>query len=97
MSAFWGFPPFPDSRRKGYARRVFTALLEAGQKDGHVFSSLYPFRESFYEGLGYCTFPSPELARFSTDSLAPILNSIFPAGEIRLMRSTKGLEDYRVF
>ena len=96
MSAFWGLTAAPDIRRKGYARRVFTALLEAGQKDGHAFSSLYPFRESFYERLGYCTFPSPKLARFSTDCLAPILK-YQPGGEIQLVQIDQGLEDYRGF
>ena len=96
MSAFWGLAAAPDIRRKGYARRVFTALLEAGQNDGHAFSSLYPFRESFYERLGYCTFPSPKLARLSTEALAPVLK-FNPGGEIRLVRIDKGLEDYRGF
>jgi predicted acetyltransferase len=96
MSAFWGLAAAPDIRRKGYARRVFTALLEAGQKDGHVFSSLYPFRESFYERLGYCIFPAPKLARLSTDALAPELK-FNPGGEIRLVRIEKGLDDYRGF
>jgi len=96
MSAFWGLASAPDIRRKGYARRLFTDLLEAGQKDGHAFSSLYPFRESFYERLGYCTFPSPQLARLSTESLAPILK-FNPGGEIRLVRADTGLEDFRGF
>ena len=43
MSAFWGLAAAPDIRRKGYARRVFTALLEAGQKDGHAFSKSLSF------------------------------------------------------
>ncbi len=93
---FLGLAAAPDIRRKGYARRVFTALLEAGQKDGQAFSSLYPFRESFYERLGYCTFPSPILARFTTDALAPLLKFNL-GGEIRLVRVEKGLDDYRSF
>jgi len=34
---------------------------------------LYPFRESFYERLGYVTFPQPRTARFSPQALLPLL------------------------
>ena len=49
------------------------ALLAAGRADGLAFSTLYPFRESFYERLGYVTFPSPRMARFAPSGVAPLL------------------------
>jgi predicted acetyltransferase len=96
MAAFWGLSTTPEVRRKGYARRVFIALMEATQKQGHAFSTLYPFRESYYERLGYATFPSTRLARLTPDALAPVLKYDLP-GEVRLVRIEKGLEDYRRF
>jgi predicted acetyltransferase len=96
MAAFWGLSALPEVRRKGYARRAFTALMEATREEGHVFSTLYPFRESFYERLGYATFPSPVLARFSPDALAPVLKFDLP-GEVRRVAMEEGVEDYRRF
>ncbi len=53
----WGVASAPASRRSGYCRQTIAALLASGRDDGQVFSTLYPFRESFYERLGYVTFP----------------------------------------
>ena len=96
MAAFWGLSTLPEARRKGYARKVFTALMEATRKEGHVFSALYPFRESFYEALGYATFPAPVLARLTPDSLAPILKFDLP-GEVKRVTIDEGMEEYRRF
>lgn len=96
MAAFWGLSTLPEARRKGYARKVFTALLEATRKEGHVFSALYPFRESYYEALGYATFPAPVLVRLTPDSLAPILKFDLP-GEVRRVTIDEGMEEYRRF
>ena len=59
LAAFWGLSTLPEARRKGYARKVFTALMEATREEGHVFSALYPFRESYYEALGMPFFLHP--------------------------------------
>jgi hypothetical protein len=69
----WGVATAPAARRNGYCRRAMAALLAAGRADGQVFSTLYPFRESFYERLGYVTFPLTRIARFAPPTLEPLL------------------------
>lgn len=69
----WGVATAPAARRNGYCRRAIAALLAAGRADGQAFSTLYPFRESFYERLGYVTFPLTRIAKFAPATLAPLL------------------------
>jgi len=72
-SAVWGVATHPAARRKGYVRQVMTALLTAERESGKVLSALYPFRESFYERLGYASLPQTKLARFSPIGTTPLL------------------------
>ena len=69
----WGVATAPAARRNGYCRRVIAALLAAGRDDGQAFSTLYPFRESFYERMGYVTFPLPRIAKFAPSAVASLL------------------------
>lgn len=43
----------PTHRRRGLAGRMLVAGFEHARERGDVGSALYPFRASFYEGLGY--------------------------------------------
>lgn len=43
----------PAHRRRGVAAELMTAALHAAAERGDVVSALYPFRVSFYQGLGY--------------------------------------------
>ena len=61
------------ARRRGYRRQVIAALLAAGHDDGQAFSNLYPFRESFYERLGYVTLPQTRIARFAPSAVTSLL------------------------
>lgn len=72
MGGIWGAVTHPAVRRKGYSRRVLAHLLAAIREDGRPLSCLYPFRESFYERLGYATFPLPRIAKFSPSALLPL-------------------------
>ena len=76
-SGVWGVATSPTARRKGYCREVMGSLLNAERESGKVFTNLYPFRESFYERLGYVAFPLTKIARFTPDSLAPLLKMDF--------------------
>ena len=69
----WGVATAPAARRNGYCRRVIAALLAAGRDDGQAFSTLYPFRESFYERLGYVTFPLTRIAKFAPSAVTSLL------------------------
>lgn len=63
----------PAGRRKGYARQVIAHLLQAVRDEGRVFTTLYPFRESFYQRLGYITFPMKKRVILQPEALAPLL------------------------
>jgi predicted acetyltransferase len=90
----WGVVTLPATRRKGYSRQVLASLLSAEKDSGKVFSNLYPFRESFYERLGYVTQPSPIIARLSPQSLAPLLGK-YLGGEVELKLIGDAFDTYR--
>ncbi len=90
----WGVATAPAARRNGYCRRVIAALLAAGRVDGQAFSTLYPFRESFYERLGYVTFPLPRIAKFAPSTLAPLLARDL-GGRVELALIGDGFDAYR--
>lgn len=73
----WGVATAPQFRRNGYSRQVLQALLEANHLTGAAFSTLYPFRGSFYERLGYVTFPVPKMAKFKPENLSGLLKKIW--------------------
>ncbi len=72
-SGVWGVAAHPWARRKGYVRQIMTTLLATERAAGKVFSSLYPFRESFYERLGYVSLPQTKKAQFSPAGAAHLL------------------------
>jgi hypothetical protein len=73
MAGFAEVSTHPKARRKGYIRQLFRFVYEALKNEGHVLSALYPFRESFYERLGYVTFPQSRQALFNASDLHPLL------------------------
>lgn len=92
----WGVSTAPQARRKGYCRQAMTSLLSTDREARKVFSNLYPFRESFYGRLGYVAYPLTTIARFSPQSLAPVLK-MKTSGEIRLRHFGEAYDDYRAF
>lgn len=86
----------PAARRKGYSRRVLARTLSAIREDGRPLSCLYPFRESFYERLGYVTFPLPRKAKLTPLMLLPLLKKDL-GGEIELVLIGDGYDTYRAY
>jgi predicted acetyltransferase len=86
----------PAARRKGYARRVMARLFEALRDDAMPLSCLYPFRDAFYERLGYVTFPQPRKSIFTPSVLTPLLKTAID-GEVELMLLSEGVDVYREF
>ncbi|GCE05937.1 GNAT family N-acetyltransferase [Dictyobacter aurantiacus] len=84
----------PAGRRQGYARAMLTALLARMREDGYAISVLYPFRESFYQRLGYTSFPQSKQARFSPVALQPLLKKDLD-GDVELMELAQGFELYQ--
>jgi predicted acetyltransferase len=95
-SAVWGVAAHPAARRKGYVRQIMTALLAAEREAGKVLSALYPFRESFYERLGYASLPQTRQARFSASATAPLLKKEL-GGRVVLKQTSEAYETYREF
>ncbi len=71
-----------------------TRLLAAVRDAGQPLSCLYPFRESFYERLGYVTFPLPRTARLTPLSLLPLLEQDL-GGQVDLVLIGDGYDAYR--
>lgn len=90
----WGVSSHPSARRKGYVRRAMMEMFEAARKRNMPFSTLYPFRESFYERLGYITYPQPRKYRFQPDALAPLLK-LKLHGEVEMMAIQDGADLWR--
>jgi len=90
----WAVATHPAARRKGYARAVMARLLAAVRDAGQPLSCLYPFRESFYERLGYVTFPLPRTARLTPLSLLPLLEQDL-GGRVDLALISDGYDAYR--
>jgi predicted acetyltransferase len=92
----WGVATDPAARRKGYCRDMLRALLADTRQAGQIFSTLYPFRESFYERLGYVAFPFPRIAKLQPATLTPLLKLNLD-GEIERHLSFDALDEFRQF
>jgi len=96
VSGVWGVSTHPSARRKGYCRRTMAAVLSADRKAGKAFSNLYPFRESFYERLGYVAFPLTKIAKLTSASLSPLLK-METGGELELKLVGEAYDIYREY
>jgi predicted acetyltransferase len=95
-SGIWGVSTLPLARRKGYCRQAMASLISAERESGKIFSNLYPFRESFYERMGYVSFPLTKTARLTPLSLSPVLKMDLE-GEIRLQYIGETYDTYREY
>jgi predicted acetyltransferase len=93
MGGIWGVATHPAARRKGYCRQLMARLLESMHVSGQAFSGLYPFRESFYERLGYVTLPQIKRCTFAPLTLAPLVRANL-GGEVELVLSGEGYDTY---
>lgn len=96
MAGFADVSTHPKARRKGYVRKLFRYAYEELKNQGHVFSALYPFRESFYERLGYVTFPQSRQALFDAADLCPLFKMDLD-GEVELSLSGEAYDVYLNF
>jgi predicted acetyltransferase len=95
-SGIWGVSTSPLARRKGYCRQVMVSLFTTDHENGKVFSNLYPFRESFYERMGYVSFPLVKIVKLSAHSLAPLLKATY-GGEIVQQYIGEAYDTYREY
>ena len=96
MGGFADVSTHPEARRKGYSRDLLRFAFEQLVKNGDVISSLYPFRESFYERLGYITFPQSRQAIFKPAALDTLFKNDL-GGEVELSLFGDGFDAYRAY
>jgi predicted acetyltransferase len=96
MGGIWGVATHPAKRRRGYSRQVLARMLSLFREDGRPLSCLYPFRESFYERLGYATFPLPRIAKLAPSGLMPLLEADL-GGDVELLSIRDGYDVYREY
>jgi len=94
MGGVWAVATHPAARRKGYSKSLLIELMTSMRREGQPFSGLYPFRESFYERLGYVTFPLGRKAIFNSTTLAPLLDWDLE-GEVELASYEQAFKAYR--
>ena len=94
MGGIWGVATHPAARRRGICRQLLSRLLATMRESGEVVSGLYPFRESFYERMGWVTFTQLRQAAFPPTTLAPLLKHDID-GEVEIMLIGDGLDIYR--
>ena len=96
MGGFADVSTHPEARRLGYSRLLIQYAFEQMVEDGDVVSSLYPFRESFYERLGYVAFPQSRQAIFEPAAMAPLLKQDL-GGEVELVLMGAGFDTYHAY
>lgn len=96
MGGVWGVATHPSARRKGYCRELMARQLAAMHEAGQPLSALYPFRESFYQRLGYVLFPQYKRVTFAPATLGALLKQEL-GGEVEVRLSGAAFEDYRAY
>ena len=93
-SGILGIASHPAARRQGYVRDSMAAMLALTREAGMVTSALYPFRESFYERMGYVNSARPHVAKFAPAELAPLLKHDL-GGHVEWLSTADGYDAYR--
>ena len=96
MSGVSGVASMPAGRRQGHVRNLFIRLFEEMRADGCAVSTLYPFRESFYERLGFAAFQAPRYFRFNPIHLAPLVR-VPKAGTVEQQPMSTAWQTWRDF
>lgn len=78
MSGIAAVASLPQARRQGYVRQIMQAHFDLMRDQGQVVSTLYPFRESFYQRLGYVSYPQRRMVKFSPANLSRLLAQDIP-------------------
>jgi len=96
MGGFADVSTHPAARRKGYSRDLLRYVFKQLVQEGDVLSSLYPFREHFYERLGYVTFPQSRQAIFKPAVMDSLLK-VDLGGRVELALIGEDYDFYRAY
>ncbi|WP_020579431.1 GNAT family N-acetyltransferase [Actinopolymorpha alba] len=91
-----GVATHPMARRRGHIRALLTQLHGEMRDAGHAVSTLYPFRQSFYERFGYVGFPKARRIRLFPAGLDRVVRADVP-GEVTFHRIGEVYDDYSGF
>ena len=86
----------PAHRRKSHSFNLLKELFKQLRDEGYGVSTLYPFRESFYERLGYANWPAALVADLNIRSLAPLIEAESSA-DLELFQYIDRPESYHNF
>lgn len=93
MGGYGGVASFPQARRQGYVRNLLNYGFGLMHEQGMPVATLYPFRDSFYERLGYAQFPQNRFAIIKPENLAPLLRETLP-GEVTQRDMAAAFDDW---
>lgn len=96
MAGIGAVASLPAGRRQGHVRDIFRMMFEEMRDAGQVVSTLYPFRESFYERLGYATMPRTRFVSFDPANLAELVRLEKP-GHVEQVPMNEGWDTWRRF
>lgn len=86
----------PAARRKGYVRSLMHQIFGKFADEEIGVSCLYPFKEVFYQRMGYVTLPQAKTIRFDPKILMPTLKMNF-SGKVDLVCFEENREEYWLF
>jgi predicted acetyltransferase len=90
MSGIGGVASYPPSRNRGQVRELLAHILRKDLEMGATFSSLYPFRHSFYGRLGYGPLGGIKRCSFDPEDIATTHK---PEGEFKVYDGSKAALD----
>lgn len=86
----------PSGRRRGIVRQLFEETFRMQREMEMPVSALYPFRDSFYERMGYAGFPKPRYLTLKPETLAPLVRQDKP-GSCEQLSMADGFDEWRAF
>lgn len=96
MGGIFDVVTHPAARRKGYATELMIKAFTVMREEGYPVTSLYPFRESWYENLGYASFSQPSWASLKPANLGRLLKTNLE-GEVELALLSECFDTYHDF
>jgi len=97
MGGVGGIAVDPESRRKGHTRDLLLHMFDYMHKEKSVVSTLYPFKESFYEKFGYVPLPSPQVYVIKTSVLSNLIGRDFGGSIERKQLDDSNLDEFYHF
>lgn len=96
MGGIGAVASMPSGRRRGIVRQMFERVLAVHREMDMPVSTLYPFRDSFYERMGYVSLPSTRFLTVKPEALAPLVRHEKP-GSCEQVTISDGFDEWRSF